>query len=128
MLDVARALLANVAPRRRQDHAVEQETLTQIFRVRVIRRGMCRITALAEEQLVNRRDLVARTLLRVVAVVVLPGRASLHQLAVDVDLDRVIGGAVLEVDRELDQMRARSTERRDVARPEGCLGADRTLI
>jgi hypothetical protein len=42
----------------------------------------------AEEQLVDRRDLIAlRGLLRVVAVVVLPGSAGLHQLAVDVDLD-----------------------------------------
>ena len=86
-----------------RDNAVEQKALTRITRVRVIKWAPC--AALAEQQLVNGGDLIAlRTLLPVVAVVVLPGRAGLLQRAVDVDLDLVIGGSVLEVDRERDQM------------------------
>src|SRR5262249_40398105 len=75
-----------------------------------------RVTTLAKQQLVDGGAVVSLwSLLRVVAVVVLPGRPHLHELAVDVDLDAVVGGAVLEVDRELNQMGMLPIERRDVA-------------
>src|SRR5262249_9736962 len=92
MLQAARR--ADRRRRRGQRDVVDEESVARVPGVRV--------AGLAEEQLAHERHVVPRRrLLRVIAVVVLPGRAGLLQGTVDVDVDDV-GRVRPEADVELD--------------------------